>query len=479
MFLGTDPFNIIMTIFAVIILLVLIFGMYKLVIHEEKKYSEEKNILSEKLVSKAEFKDQVQNTIARVGSFGSFTACQIEIEKYDELLDTFGKAKINIVLKLMSDRISEISKNYIATLLSDGKFLVLFKKEVNYDELNEDMSYLIETLSASYQVGYDDEVTVAIVVGVATYPTCGSNYKELLQSLELATYVARKNGVNTYSLYSTNIEEEESSNLESYKEVRRAIENNEFCLHYQPIINIQERKLLGFESFLRWNHPTLGVIQPNKFIHILEQSGDINTLNRWGIEAVCQELVEIDSFTGTDEIIISINLSTKQLMSDNILDEFKKIVTKYKISPNRICLEIGEYALYEKVNSMHYNLLRLRDFGFRISVDGLGLDYNVLSKLEREPIDMIKLDKGFLEDITNNYMNEKFAEILVESSANLNRLVIAECVETNEHVRYILNHNIVFGQGYYFSKPLEAAAVMSYIKEASYQKQIEESFKTE
>lgn len=468
MFLGTDPFNIIMTIFASLIVVGLIFLMYKLVVYQEKKYKDEKSVISEKLVTRGEYKEQVQNLITKVGTFGSFTTCQIDIDDYKDLLEAFGNAKMEMVLKLMAQRISEVSNNYIATLLTDGKFLVLFKKEVNYDELNDDMTYLVEILAQPYQIGYNDEVNLTCSVGVATYPTSGSNYKELSQSLELASYVAKKKGGNTYSLYSANIEEEEGSNLESYKEIRRALENHEFCLHYQPIVNIGERKLLGFESFLRWNHPEMGILTPNKFIHILEQSGDINTLNKWGIEAICQEINKIDKALGNDEIIVSINLSTKQLMNENILDDFKRIVTRYKVSPKRICLEIGEYAMYEKVNSMHYNLLRLRDFGFKISVDGLGLDYNILSKIEKEPIDMLKLDKAFLEDIENNYMNEKFAEILVESSANLGRIVIAECVETTEHVNYITAHNINFGQGYYFSKPIPSEDIITYILEKSY-----------
>ena len=172
---------------------------------------------------------------------------------------------------------------------------------------------------------------------------------------------------------------------------------------------------------------------------------------------------EIQSHIGANDLIYTNNISTKQLMSDTLVEELKKLLHNTKANPHKIVLEIEDYMMYDKMDQVKLNLLRLRDLGFRISVDGLKLDYAALSQIEKEPIDIIKLDRSFLKDINNNKMKEKFVEMLVDSAEHMHRMVIAEGVEVYDHILYLEKNNIQYGQGYYFSKPFEDKFVYEFI----------------
>jgi len=302
-----------------------------------------------------------------------------------------------------------------------------------------------------------------VSVSIALYPTCGTTYKALLRSLELTNYVVKRNGGDNYMIYSSDIDSKETSNMDYFNEIRTAIDDGQFCLYYQPIIDIRQKKLLGFETFLRWNHPTQGVLTPDKFIKMLETSGDINYISKWGVEQIVTKMGEIQSHIGANDLIYTNNISTKQLMSDTLVEELKKLLHNTKANPHKIVLEIEDYMMYDKMDQVKLNLLRLRDLGFRISVDGLKLDYAALSQIEKEPIDIIKLDRSFLKDINNNKMKEKFVEMLVDLAEHMHRMVIAEGVEVYDHILYLEKNNIQYGQGYYFSKPFEDKFVYEFI----------------
>lgn len=476
MIYATQAFNIVITVFMLILTGAAIYGLVRLVRYNDRKYKEEKNVLSSALVTKNQFKSLVDAYINRVGAFGSFAMFIFDIDDFSGLNETYGAERCDTLLKMFADRIIKaFDAECSACRIGGDRIAILYKGEAEYNNIDDIAHEAMEIMREEYPIATEEEIKVTSSIGVALYPICGATYKELMQSLELATYVAKRDGGNRYVVSNSDMKEEETSNLEYFKEVRRAMDNNEFCLYYQPIINMRERKIFGFESFLRWNHPTLGVLTPQKFIHVLEHSGDINFISKWGVEQLFKKIQEIQRETGNDQICMTHNLSTKQLMSETLTDDLRKLIHKYKIDPKRIVLEVIEYAMYEKVEIIKINLLKLRDLGFKISVDGLGLDYSTLSQIEKEPIDILKLDKEFLENIEDNYMKEKFVEMLVESSTRLNRIVIAEGIEESKHVKYVLDNKILIGQGYYFSKPFDESLLMPYITEGSYGKLISAS----
>lgn len=461
--LATNAFNIVITITVILIIGSLIYLLIRLMLHNEARYREDKNILTADMIPNSKMKGIVDNYIARVGKFGSFYVMQIDIDNFKGLNELYGPSRCDQVLQELSYRITSGVEHSVVSHLNDDKIFVLVKDDVNYATVEEDVSNLIVKLKQTYENGHQTPVNLTVSVSIALYPTCGTTYKALLRSLELTNYVVKRNGGDNYMIYSSDIDSKETSNMDYFNEIRTAIDDGQFCLYYQPIIDIRQKKLLGFETFLRWNHPTQGVLTPDKFIKMLETSGDINYISKWGVEQIVTKMGEIQSHIGANDLIYTNNISTKQLMSDTLVEELKKLLHNTKANPHKIVLEIEDYMMYDKMDQVKLNLLRLRDLGFRISVDGLKLDYAALSQIEKEPIDIIKLDRSFLKDINNNKMKKKFVEMLVDSAEHMHRMVIAEGVEVYDHILYLEKNNIQYGQGYYFSKPFEDKFVYEFI----------------
>lgn len=464
MFLASKAFNLVITFSVVILMLVLIFLMFKLIMKNEKKYRDEKYSLSLNMIPQNEIKVLIENHITRIGAFGSFTLMLIDIDDFTGLTKIYGEQRCSEMLLEYVHRIDVCFKTATISNIGKDQILVLIKDDLDFNQIDELAQDLIYSLRQPYAVGHQHDVSITASIAIALYPTCGTNYKELIRSLELTNYVLKRNGGNNYMIYNSDIDQTESTNMEYYKEIRDAIDKGEFCLFYQPIINIRDKKLFGFETFLRWNHPEMGVLAPNKFIHLLEASGDINYITKWGLEQIFEKIEEIQTKIGANDLVITNNISVKQLMNDKIVDDFRKVIRSHsKINPKKIALEIGEYSTFEKMDVVKMNLLRLRDLGFRISVDGLGLDYSTLSQIEKAPLDMLKLDSSFLKDTSNNFMQERFVQMLTESAEKMERIVISEGVETFENSEYIKKNNIQYGQGYYFSKPFPSDMVYEYI----------------
>lgn len=475
MMLATNAFNIVITFTAIIIVGVLIFFLIKLMLHNEARYREDKYVLTSDMVPTSKMKGIVDKYISRVGTFGSFYVMQIDVDDFKGLNQVYGQSRCDQILQELAYRITTYVEHSVVSRLEADKILVLVKDDANYAQVEEDTSRLLVRLKEPYESGHQTAINLTVSVSIAIYPTCGTTYKALIRSLELTNYVVKRSGGDNYMIYTSDIDNKESANMDYFTEIRNAVEDGQFCFYYQPIIDLRQKKVLGFETFLRWNHPTKGVLTPDKFIKILETSGDINYISKWGVEQIINKMNELQGYIGANDLIFTNNISTKQLMSDTLVEELKKLLYNTKANPHKIVLEIDDYMMYDKMDQVKLNLLRLRDLGFRISVDGLKLDYAALSQIEKEPIDIIKLDRSFLMDITNNKMKEKFVEMLVDSADHMRRMIIAEGVETYNQVLYLFDNNIQYAQGYYFDKPFEDKYVYEYIMNKDYEDKLDDS----
>ena len=455
---------IVLTVLAVVISIALILFFIWRIQKEEKRFRDEDSVLIASMISKNQIKEAIDLYATRIGDFGTFTLFYIVINDFEHVKAAIGTDNYENAFKSIAERlVYKFKGSANIAAMSDDSFLIFDKREYNYD-LIEDMSQdLLDLVGDNGNLSRNENIHITASIGVASYPSCGASFKELFSNLEIAVYTANKQGGNQYIIYYNELKEEEGSNLQYFNEVRQAMKNKELCLYYQPIINLKNGSLFGFEGLLRWNHPVHGIIPPSKFITILEQSGDINYVSSWSLEQAYETLDRLQKEFPKMNLSITINLSVKQLMEEKMADDFKNIAKKYAINPANIVLEIAEFAMYEKIQTIRLNLMRLKDYGFSISVDGLGLDYNTLAQIEKEPINILKLDKEFLEDINNNYMKEKYVKMLVESQAHTNHIIVCEGVETKEAVNYIMKNDIEYGQGYYFSEPFPESSLEEYI----------------
>lgn len=453
-------------LFSVITLLILVglgILLYFRVKKEKHNYRDEIAGLVEGVLKRNEIISSVNSYISKIPSGMVFSLILIDYDKMSEIQNAFGENNCKKVLTESVKNIRRVLPNRsLIGRISDDRFLILIKEDYDKDEVLKCANKISLQASIGVKLYSDTLVNPTISVGVAFYPNHGRNLKQLMKSLDLAVYNSKNDGGNTVTIYSDEYDKNDNENLQLYYEIKQAIKEHQFCLYYQPIINLKDKNIYGFEALLRWKHPTLGILYPASFINILEQSGDINGVGIWGIEALIREYIELKKQFVHKDLQLSFNLSPKQLITDNIGVTFQNIAKKYKISVNSITIEIAEFAMFERHETVYKNIKDLKELGFKVAVDGVGLDQNTLIKLGNSPIDIIKLDKTFFE-YEDSFIQDKYIELLVDLAKKSNKLIICEGIENYSLVEKIKKFDINYAQGYYFSRPMPQEDVVSYI----------------
>lgn len=471
MFLTEITDNVSLTIFLAIIIPILViiggYFLYRSVIKENKRYREEVTNYIDGIETKKEINTSISSYISKQFS-SSFSLIFIDVDKFSDVIETFGDDEANKIIYDLASRILHIlPKRVEMARLDTDQFLLFLKAEYSKEEVNALARKILALITEPICLFGEDNINITGSISIAIYPNHGNNIKKLMESLDIAMYICKKNGGNQYLMYTEEKGINETENIKYYKQIKSGMENKEFTLYYQPIINCNTNQLYGFEGLLRWNHPELGVLSPHKFISIMEQSGDIIWVGEWGLESLIKEYVEICHNTNND-IVCSMNLSPKQLVDPSLPVSFQKIIRKYRVPANVIVLEIEEFALYDKHSGIKDNILKLKELGFKIAVDGFGLDFNGIKRLEELQIDIVKLDKEYLNSDTDTELKKNFIKILLDFAKERNIIIIAECIEDQENLNVVINEGINFVQGYYFSKPIDKEEFEKYVKNGKF-----------
>lgn len=455
--------NIVFTIIAVIIMAFLAYLLFKSFQKEERNYRNEQAELMDGVAKKSEIISYVNNYITRSPSTLVFAMLLFEFDNLLELQNAFGE---NNSKRILDEAIKNIRRvlpfrTQIGRIAED-KFVVLVKEDYDKNEILNMTNKARDAAISGTKIYADTTISANVNVGIAFYPIHGQNYKQLIKSLELAIYSSKSEGNNIVTVYSNEIDGRDVDNLQLYNEVKNAVKEQEFTLFYQPIVNLNDNTIYGLEALLRWKHPSLGILTPGSFINILEQSGDINIVGVWGIEALIKEYIELKKQFIHRDFQLSFNLSPKQLVSDTLGITFQRIAKKYRIPVTSITIEIVEFAMFEKHEIVNKNIQNLKELGFKVAVDGLGIDQNTLSRLGNSPIDIIKVDKTFL-DSEGSYVQSKYIELLIDFAKRTNKTIICEGIETLEELEKVKSYGIEYAQGYFFSKPMPQSDVEDYI----------------
>lgn len=460
---------IVLTFVAILVTLALSAGCFLLIRRNIRKEKEASQIIVENAVTKKAMEESIKGYIKKIDRFGAFTLFYIDIDGFGDLNEVFGHDACDQLLKEVANRIIRVLP-YKASLTryQNDEFLVFVKDEDNLQRIEKLAQRINEIIDQPYQVTAGESINITASVGVTTYPQAGENFEDLYSNLLLTTYVSKRDGGNKYTNFYASIVEEEKDNMAYFQEVKHAILNKEFVLYYQPIVNLNEKILAGAEALMRWNHPTKGVQAPSTFLKVLEQSGDIKWVGEWGIETMIRMHNTLAEKFPTVTCRLSLNLSTKQLLDANLANKFIDIMQKNNAKPEHYMLEISDFMVMEKIAVIRTNIYKLRDYGFKIAVDGFELDGQSVQAIQKSPIDVIKLGRNFLKDIENNFMKEKLLQILVKYAVDNNRTLICEGIETAEVGKYVKAQHVTLGQGYFFAKPLATDAFIEYIDRHQY-----------
>jgi len=464
-----DAVAILLTFLALAVTIALGLLFLYLIKRNNAKEKEESEIIVENANTRRQMVESIGQYIKKVDRFGALTLMYVDVDGFSDLNEVFGREACDQILKEMATRILRILP-YKASLcrFENDEFLIFIKDEDNKQRTEKLANQINDIVSNPYQVLIGESINITASIGMATYPVAGDNFDDLYANLQLTTYVSKRDGGNKFTSFYASIKDEEQENMAYFQEVKRAIQNKEFVLYYQPIVNLVDKIMHGAEALMRWNHPTKGVQAPSTFLKILEQSGDIKWVGDWGIESIIRMHQQMAERFPTIPLRFSLNLSTKQLLDANLATKFIDIMNKNNAKPEHYQLEISDFMMLERIAVIKTNIYKLRDFGFKIAVDGFELDGQSVQNIQRSPVDVIKLGRSFLRDIENNFMKERLLQILVKFAQDNNKTLICEGIETAEIAKYVKEQSVGLGQGYFFAKPMSQEAFEEYIERHQY-----------
>jgi diguanylate cyclase (GGDEF)-like protein len=381
-----------------------------------------------------------------------FSLFYIDLDRFKYVNDTLGHDCGDILLKQVANRLmaSVDEKSTVARIGGDEFAIIVSESEVI--PLEKIASCIISNFEQEFNInGHDFYITPSI--GISIFPESGRNTCDLLKNADTAMYFAKEEGKNRFKFFNPGLNEVMSKKVQIESRLRRSLEEDHFSLFFQPQIDLMTENIVGIEALIRWNDPQLGIIPPIEFIPVAEETGLIEPIGMWVIKTACLQLKEWQNL-GFNDVSISVNVSIRQFQNPNFVSEVKKILAVSKLSPKYLKMEITESVL-QNINKTLKVLNELRDLGIQIAIDDFGTGYSSLSYLKNMPVTYLKIDKSFMEDISDN-INGPIVKTIIDMGRNMNFTVIAEGVESKEQLAFLRKNHCYVGQGYLFSKPLPA-----------------------
>jgi diguanylate cyclase (GGDEF)-like protein/PAS domain S-box-containing protein len=396
-----------------------------------------------------------------------FAVLYLDIDRFKLVNDSLGHNVGDNLLTAFADRIQD-SLREIDTLarLGGDEFVILLEdiEEGNYASMVAER--LQQQLKRPFVVN-GEEVYAPSSFGVVDRTQDYNLPEDIIRDADSAMYHAKEKGRAQYKIFDKKLHEKALHLLQRETDLRKAIHKKEFETHYQPIVSLKTRSVVGFEALIRWNHPQLGLIYPGSFIPIAEDTGLIIPITRLVVEEACHDLkIWQERIKDLQKLTMSVNISSRHFLQPSLLNDLKDVLNRVDLAPDHLKLEITETALMEDVDDTIRLVQRMRDYGLQIVIDDFGTGYSSLSYLQRLPIDTLKVDRSFVSRIRNTPDgNRNIVEAIISLAHRLDMIVVAEGVETLEQYTILLDMNCQLGQGYLFAKPLPRSKVDKLIEE--------------
>ncbi|MGZ8288640.1 MAG: putative bifunctional diguanylate cyclase/phosphodiesterase [Telluria sp.] len=388
----------------------------------------------------------------------------IDLDRFKYVNDSMGHKAGDVLLVTVAARLrSALSDSDTVARLSSDEFVVILAERPDAPLSAALVQGLMDAIAAPVWLGAR-EYSVTCSIGVAVYPAPGAPADSLIEHADIAMYSAKKLGRNNFQFYTPamNDEAQERVRIESW--LRKALERDEFVLHYQPQLDIASGRVVGMEALIRWNHPELGMVAPGRFIGVAEDTGLIVPIGAWVMRAACaQNRAWQDA--GLGKLRVAVNLSARQFGSPELLDNIRAVLLETGISPECLEIELTESLFMSDVTLAVELLHSMKALGINLSIDDFGTGYSSLSYLSRFPIDVLKIDRSFVSAITRDARDAALVASIINLAHNLKLAVIAEGVETPEQLDYLRRHGCDEMQGYLASRPLPAKEFEQFLRQ--------------
>lgn len=386
----------------------------------------------------------------------------IDMDNFKLINDTLGHAYGDKVIIETAKKLTPFTnKNRVLFRIGGDEFLLYVKEAIDKDNVESLAKEIINTFSNPIVID-DNSLNINVSIGIALAPQDSTTADGLLKCADMATYKSKENGKNTYCFFNQSITEHINHRVNIERNLKDALHSNEFFLLYQPQVNIKSNEICGFEALVRWQSKELGFVPPNKFIGITEETGFIVPLGEWILKTACEFTYMLNKKLNTS-YKVSVNISVIQILQKNFCDMVLKILEETKLNPSLLQLEITESIIMESPDFITEKLQLLRNHGISLAIDDFGTGYSSLGYLRNLPIDMIKIDKLFIDDIIKGDSNNIIADSIITLCHKIGITTVSEGVETKEQLDYLKENNCDIIQGYYFSKPLSSEDLYKYL----------------
>lgn len=419
-----------------------------------------------RLPNRTQFDEKVEHTLSfAAGSEESIAILFIDLDRFKNINDTFGHHAGDRLLVVAANRLrkcmrtessfdDERQADTLIARLGGDEFAVALTGMYRAQELRNIAQRIIDRLSEPFTL-QGEKVYIGASIGISMAPRDGKNAETLLKNADRAMYQAKQAGRGNYHFYNSEMDELALERIQLETDLRHALDRAEFQLDYQPQINLQTGTIIGAEALLRWMHPRRGLIPPMDFIPLLEESGAICEIGRWTLREASLQTKRWER-EGLGSFKIAVNISPRQFRHGDLVEDVVDALKEAELDPRWLELEVTESLLMHDADQTMVNLTELKAMGVSIAVDDFGTGYSSLRYLRRFPIDVIKIDRGFVQDIAASQQDAALTNTIIALAHNLHRSLIAEGVETQQQADLLREKGCNLMQGYLFGKPMPA-----------------------
>lgn len=377
----------------------------------------------------------------------------LDLDNFKTVNDTLGHKTGDLLLKQASSRLSSVVRqsDYICRIGGD-EFAIIIENFKHIDDVTVVTTKCIERLSKPF-VFDGKNFFIGVSIGVSICPDDAITANDLLVNADMAMYEAKLNGKNNHQFFNQAMNVAHSKKYQLESDLRHALEQDQLELYYQPQVDAKNGKLSGVEALMRWHHPDKGIIEPDDFIPVAEESTLILQLGEWLLDTACKHAKQLDSsvFKG---IRVAVNISAKQMLEETFIDTVLNALKRSGMSPSLLDFELTESILMEDGDILHSNIIELKQLGISIVIDDFGTGFSSMGYLKSFPINMLKIDKSFISGLPDSSEDAAITQAVIAMSHNLNIKVIAEGVEHKSQVDLLRDYSCDFIQGFYYAKPM-------------------------
>lgn len=377
----------------------------------------------------------------------------LDLDRFKLINDTLGHSYGDLLLKYVAKRLTDCVPDGTTVSRQGGDEFTIFLPNVKSEtEVTKIVNLVIESFSNPFHLK-EHEIYIKTSIGISLYPDNGDNTEMLIKNADTAMYKSKEISGNSYHFFSEGLDTRTFESIKLENALYKALDRNELVLYYQPKVNYRTHEMVGVEALLRWNHPTEGIISPDKFIPIAEETGLIEPMGEWVLNEACRQLKTWHE-EGFSKISMSVNLSVRQFEQKNLFSIVKNVLEKVELSPAYLHLELTENLIVKNIDQTFKTLMELKDLGINIAIDDFGTGYSSLGYLKKLPLNTLKIDKSFIQDMTID--DVAITNTIITLGQNLKLNVVAEGVETKEQADSLLDQGCPLMQGYFFSRPIKA-----------------------